>query len=404
LLTHFGAPLITGQNVVVIPVKLKPFGEFRVEARRGTDGASIWRVNSDFAFIYSFGWTPPFGPTLLPNDTGVVMPAVGGTVLSRANPNGSEGSLNRLAFYGISNYNQDPGAFNRAIQICTPISADASGNIFFGYLSNGASLPGFPDGIPGGLARIGADGAGGFVAASSLADNSNYRRVAMNCAPAVTADGSAVYVAVNRDYTSDGYLCRANATNLNPLARVRLIDPNTGAAASLNGHGTSSPTIAPDGDVYFGVLESNFPAHHARGWMLHFDAALAQSKTPGSFGWDDTASIVPASAVPSYTGNSSYLILTKYNNYSNRGIGGDGMHKVAVLDPNHQTQSDPIRSNVAVMKEILTIVSPTPHPEGLPGRKPNSRTFAWYSGSWMNCSNNAAASFWASVTHSASST
>ncbi len=368
LLTHFGAPLITSQNVVVVAVKLKPFGDFRVEARRGTNGSLIWRQSSDFAFIYSFGWTPPFGPTLLPNDVGVVFPAIGGTVLSRATPNGEHGDLDRLAFYGISNYSRNPGAFNTAIQICTPITADASGNIFFGYLSNGESLPGHPDGIPSGLARIGADGVGSFVAASSLAENSGYGRVAMNCAPAVSADGSTVYVAVNRNYTSDGYLCRANATDLKPLGRVRLIDPNTGSAASINGHGTSSPTIGPDGDVYFGVLESNFPAHHGRGWMLHFDASLAQSKTPGSFGWDDTASIVPASAVPSYVGGSSYLILTKYNNYSNRGIGGDGMNRVAVLDPNGQTQSDRFLSNVAVMKEVLTIVSPTPHPQGLPGR------------------------------------
>ena len=79
---------------------------------------------------------------------------------------------------------------------------------------------------------------------------------------------------------------------------------------------TASPTVGPDGDVYFGVLEDNFPSHNDRGWLLHFDRTLATTKTPGSFGWDDTASIIPRAAVPSYSGSSSYLVLTKYNNYA----------------------------------------------------------------------------------------
>ena len=39
-----------------------------------------------------------------------------------------------------------------------------------------------------------------------------------------------------------------------------------------------------------------------------------------------------AASVPSYTGTSKYLVLTKYNNYA--GAGGDGVNKLAVLDPN----------------------------------------------------------------------
>ncbi|MFO0892034.1 MAG: hypothetical protein U0790_23220 [Isosphaeraceae bacterium] len=366
LLTHYGTPLITSQNVVIVPVKVNALGDFRVEARRGTDGSLLWRVSSDYV-LPAFNWIPPFNPTLVPNDTKLVIPAAGGTVLVRTNPNGVRGSLGRLAFFGIDNYNRNPAAFNTALRISTPITSDASGNLFFGYLSSGAALPGYPNGIPSGLARIGADGAGRFVAASSLSGDAGFPRIAGNCTPAVTADGSTVYVGVNSAYSGGGFLCRANASDLSPLGRVRLIDPSTGNGARVTSDGTSSPTIGPDGDVYYGVLESNFPQHHARGWMLHFNATLTQSKTPGSFGWDDTPSIVPASAVPSYQGSSSYLILTKYNNYSNPGIGGDGLNSLAVLDPNDQTQSDPILSSVTVMKEILKVLSPTPNPEGLPG-------------------------------------
>jgi hypothetical protein len=358
LYTHYGSPLITSQNTVIVPVKVNAYGGFRVESRRGTDGSLIWRLSSDYVLPSGYNWTPLFGPTLVPSDTRVVFPGAGGTVLSRSNPNGTRGNLGRLAFFGIRNYNQNPSAFNQAIQICTPITSDGAGNLFFGYLSSGVALPGYPSGIPSGLARIGADGTGSFVPAQTLSNDASYRRVPMNTAPAVTADGGSVYVAVNGGYrSSGGYLCRANATTLAPQSRVFLNDPSTSTAAFVTGDGTSSPTIGPDGDVYFGVLEARFPSHNARGWLLHFNADLSQSKTPGSFGWDLSPSIVPASAVASYTGSSSYLLLTKYNNYFGAGS-GDGGNRLAILDPN-ATQADPITSSVQVMKEVITKLGPT---------------------------------------------
>ncbi|HEX8957891.1 MAG TPA: hypothetical protein VF798_16555, partial [Burkholderiaceae bacterium] len=123
---------------------------------------------------------------------------------------------------------------------------------------------------------------------------------------------------------------------------------------------TASPVIGPDGDVYYGVLESNFPVHNARGWLLHFDSTLSISKTPGSFGWDDTPSIVPASLVAAYKGTSSYLLMSKYNNYvetSAQGGSGDGKNRMAILDPN-ATEADPISGNT-VMNEVLTVLGPT---------------------------------------------
>ena len=98
-----------------------------------------------------------------------------------------------------------------------------------------------------------------------------------------------------------------------------------------------------------------------RGWLLHFDRTLSTQKIPGSFGWDDSASIVPSGLVPSYTGRSSYLVLTKYNDYSDPGIGGTGQNKVAILDPN-ATQPDLVFPSVSVMKEVITVVGVTPNP------------------------------------------
>ena len=67
--------------------------------------------------------------------------------------------------------------------------------------------------------------------------------------------------------------------------------------------------------------------------------------------------------VPQYTGSSGYLLLTKYNNYAGAGT-GDGKNRMAILDPNDLTQADPIAPGVTVMREILTILGPTPDAGG----------------------------------------
>jgi hypothetical protein len=156
---------------------------------------------------------------------------------------------------------------------------------------------------------------------------------------------------------SGGYLVALNATTLATQAQVLLKDPKSGSNAILPYDGTASPTVAPDGKVFFGVLEN--PFNSSKGWMLQFNANLTSSGNAGAFGWDDTASIVPASMVPSYAGSSSYLLMVKYNNYA--GLGGDGINKLAILDPN-ATQIDS-RTGATVMKEVLSIAGVTLDPE-----------------------------------------
>jgi len=142
---------------------------------------------------------------------------------------------------------------------------------------------------------------------------------------------------------------------------VLLIDPSSGLDAQLCDCSSATPTVGPDGDVYFGVLENPFPDHNDRGWLLHFSSDLSVTKIPGSFGWDDTASIVPASMVASYHGKSKYLLMTKYNNYA--GIGtGNGKNRIAILDPN-ATEKDPVIPTTLVMKEVITKLGVTPDPE-----------------------------------------
>jgi hypothetical protein len=351
---HYGSPLVTEKNTVIVPVKTGAVQGFRVEAHKGSDGTLVWQLDSDYTLPPTFDWILPFQSVLTGGS--VAMAGAGGTILVRSSPDKATGTVTRLAFYGIDNYNANPGAYANSVQIITPITSDSSGNLFFGFLAEYA-----PGGLQSGLARIGHDGSSTWVSAAQAAGDANMQKVAYNCAPAISSDGSKVYVAVNNvSGFADGAvgsLVALNSQTLATIAAVRLKDPaNPGNDALFFDDATTSPTVGPDGDVYYGVLENPFPSTHDRGWMLHFDANLATSKTPGAFGWDITPSIVTAKAVPSYKGHSSYLILTKYNNYAE--LGGDGVNRLAVQDPN-DTMIDPI-SGATVMKTIVTIIGPTP--------------------------------------------
>ena len=65
--------------------------------------------------------------------------------------------------------------------------------------------------------------------------------------------------------------------------------------------------------------------------------------------------------MPGYIGTSRYLLMSKYNNYARAGT-GDGQNRIAILDP-FVSQTDSI-SPVAVMREVMTIVGPTPEGGG----------------------------------------
>jgi hypothetical protein len=356
LLIHYGSPLLTAADTVIVPVKSGAFGGFEVEGLNSRDGSVLWTQATDY-ILPPHGWTPSFGPTLTPSNR-LYFPAAGGTVDFVDSPDSPGASISgQLAFYGIQNYTHK--GFDSSVFISTPITSDSAGDIFFGFQVTGPN----PLGLVSGIARIDAQGHGAWISASAAAGGDRgITQVVQNCAPALSNDGKLVYIAVSAGTYQRGDLVALDTRTLRPFAKVALIDPQNGRDALLPDDGTASPTVGPDGDVYFGVLGNPFYSHHLRGWLLHFSGDLAQTKIPGSFGWDDTASIVPASMVPSYHGTSSYLVMTKYNNYVEGG--GNGVNKVAVLDPN-VAMSDPI-SGAPVMNTVLTIAGPTPDPRFRP--------------------------------------
>ncbi len=358
LLIHYGSPVITPKNTVIVPVKTGALGGFRIEARSGLTGASMWSATSDYILPTQQNWTPSYNLTLTTTNR-VYAPGAGGKLLYRDDADNASGTMQTVVFYGADVYNAARSVYDQNVIINTPLTVDAGGNIYFGFIVNAAN----PANLVSGIARIDANGRGSWVAASTAANDASINKVATNSAPALSLDARTLYVAVNTSASAglaSGYLLALDSTTLNTRNKIRLNDPNKQTPAWINDNGTSSPMVGPDGDVYFGVLEASPPSHNFTGWMLHFDATLTQIKTPGAFGWDNTASVVPRAMVPTYAGSSGYLLMTKYNNYGGAGT-GDGKNRIAILDPN-QTQPDAITS-VPVMKEILTMLSPTPDPE-----------------------------------------
>lgn len=354
LLTHYGSPVVTTNNTVVIPVKTTATGSYRVEGRVGTTGALIWSATSDY-LTPPRNWLPPYN-LLLTAQGRLYAPGAGGKVLMRADADAAAGAFAAQLFYGAAIYNANPAAFDASVFINTPLTADAAGNIFFGFHVTGAN----PAGLVSGIARVAPDGTGSWVGVATAAGDNTVQKPAMNCAPALSMDGNTLYIAVNRgstNATQTGYLLALDSTTLATRARAALTDPNARTPARISDDGTASPVIGPDGRVFYGVLETTFPTHNARGWLLQFDALLNPVGVPGSFGWDVSPSVIPASMVLSYTGTSTYLLAQKYNNYNGVGT-GDGLNRMAVLDPG-ASQPDPIVPGVQVMREVLTILGPT---------------------------------------------
>ena len=126
LLIHYGSPMITAANTVLVPTRVSKQAGFRVVAYSGKGGARRWSLNTDYrppAFTGGFGaWTPPL-PAVLTPSTALAVAGGGGTVLVRKHANMRAGAVRRLVFYGAAQWRAHRSAYDKAVQITTPLTA-----------------------------------------------------------------------------------------------------------------------------------------------------------------------------------------------------------------------------------------------------------------------------------------
>jgi hypothetical protein len=352
---HYGSPVISAANTVFVPVKTASNG-FRVDAFDGSNGTFKYTVSTDYILPASV-WIVPYNLCIV--GTRLYFAGAGGTMfhIDNIDSNSPSTPVRDVFYTSLANYNANATNFNNTVFANTPITADSAGNIFFGFRVQG-SAPAPLSTTQSGLARISSTGTGSFVLAATAAGDALIDRDSHAAGPALSNDETSVYFPLKASSDSfRSYLVKLNSTTLATQARTILRDPRNGNGAQISDISTSTPMVAPDDDVYFGVFGNT--GNGSRGFLLRFSGNLLTTKTPGAFGWDYTPGIVPASMVPSYTGPSSYLLFCKYNNYISQD--GDGVNRVAILDPN-STQLDPHSSalNMVEMREVLTLIGPTP--------------------------------------------
>lgn len=361
---HYGAPLVTASNTVIVPVRTAT--GFLIRAFEGATGRLKYSVTNDYLppILPKNTWYPVYQPVLAAGADALRLyyAGPGGTTYYISDPDSdSPGAPVQQCFYtNLTGYASNASNFNNAIVINTPLTADTNGLVFFGFRTQ-TNAPAPLNTTNSGFARIDSSGNGAWVLAGAAAGDSAISRDSHNSAPALSNDGATLYVAAKGSTANYAYLLGLDSTTLATKYKVLLRDPRNNNFASVTDNGTASPTVGPDGDVYFGVLAN--PNNASRGFLLHFSADLRTNKLPSAFGWDYTPAIVPTNLVPSYTGTSPYLLFSKYNNYAGSGD-GNGINRIALLDP-FAPQIDPHSSapGLAEMREVLTVLGPTPDSE-----------------------------------------
>ena len=222
LLIHYGSPLVTASNTVIIPVKTGTTERVRGP---GTLGVK-WRraVDVDLGLPCSqpsgYNWIPSYSPTLTPSNR-LYFAGNGGTVMYTDSPDAAgpnPPATGRLAFFGLANYNANPAAYNSTVFINTPITSDSAGNIYFGFIVTGSNPSGADQRNRADRRRAAPEAGPPVVSGTS--------QVATNSAPALSNDGTTLYVLESTGNFGSGKLVALNSHTLAVLAQVTLKDPH----------------------------------------------------------------------------------------------------------------------------------------------------------------------------------
>jgi len=137
ILIHYGSPLVTPANTVIVPVKTGATGGFEVQGFNGGDGSLKWTLATDYV-LPPHPWTPSYSPALTASNR-LYFPGAGGTVYYVDTPDANGTSITgQVAFYNIANYTHS--GFDSTVFINTPLTTDSAGDVYFGAAASvGAS-------------------------------------------------------------------------------------------------------------------------------------------------------------------------------------------------------------------------------------------------------------------------
>src|SRR5262249_47581280 len=147
---------------------------------------------------------------------------------------GTVGTPVQEVFYtSLAGYQANAAAFNSTVFIDTPITTDAAGDIFFGFRVQGTA-PSPLNTTQSGYARIDPNGTGTYVLAGTAAGDTGIALDSHNLAPALSNDGTTLYVAVKSPSTDYyAYLLGLDSTTLATKYKVFLKDPSSGNDAGI---------------------------------------------------------------------------------------------------------------------------------------------------------------------------
>src|SRR5271154_7038426 len=102
LFIHYGSPLITRSNTVIVPVKTGTSGGFEVEALVGATGVTNWVQTTDYV-LPAHNWIPSYSPVLTPKNR-LYFSGVGGTVYYCDTPDTTNPApvIGQTAFYRLN--------------------------------------------------------------------------------------------------------------------------------------------------------------------------------------------------------------------------------------------------------------------------------------------------------------
>jgi hypothetical protein len=404
LLMHYQVPLVNGSNVFMEfkagnyvscnpPGSGQPFpcgpNDWNTEIWNETDLqwqngvlAPVWSFASDWKPVPNGnklgGWEPLFQPGLA--GPYIYVPGAGGTIYQLNQITGAV--LSQINPFGTT---VDPTKF-----VVGPLTADASGNIYYNAIQLVTATPWTSDVGNSWIVRVGADGSTVTATYASLIPGAatvclgtfagkpfpwppsqnavppnvkcGAQRSALNLGPAISADGTTLYTVSRGHFWSRyAYLLSLNTSDLSLQWSTSLVgilddgcnvllppdgqpdgcsiygatglDPtqNTMGPGAISDEASASPVVTPDGSILLGV---NDAYNYGRGHLLKFSPA-GMYLTSYSFGWDTTPAIYPQTG--------TYSVILKDNHYAAGSYCSDptwcpkappGPYYVTQMDPN----------------------------------------------------------------------